>query len=101
MILQKLYGEYDKMILDLTHNNLFKSMQLLMRILTNRRHLGKYEIFNDGAFDIDPQKYKLANPSVDKGIPGNDVVFCSLAYGEEEAYRDANDYYMTNVMHYM
>lgn len=101
IILQKLYGEYDKMILDLTHNNLFKSMQLLMRILTNKRHLGKYEIFNEGAFVIDPKNYKLTNKSVDKAVLGNDDVFYSLVYGEEDAYQDTNDYYMTNIMHYI
>lgn len=101
LILQRLYGEYDRMILDLTHNNLFKSMQLLMRILTNKRHLGKYEIFNGGSFIIDPKNYKLMNQSIDKSMPGNDDVFYSLVYGEEDAYQDANDYYMTNIMHYV
>lgn len=76
-------------------------MQLLMRILTNKRHLGKYEIFNGGSFIIDPKNYKLMNQSIDKSMPGNDDVFYSLVYGEEDAYQDANDYYMTNIMHYV
>ena len=100
LILSKLYGQYDKMLLSLTHNDIFKSMSLLMRIITNKNHLGKYEIFNDGAFVIIPEKYNVINYSNNPAKPGNDDVFYSLLYGEREGYEDVGDYYLTNIMHF-
>lgn len=100
IILSRLYGQYDKMLLSLTHNNIFKSMNLIMRIVTNKRHLGKYEIFNDGSFKIDADKYNLRNYSNNESMPKNDDVFNSLVYGESEAYQDIGDYYLTNILHY-
>ena len=100
IILNKLYGQYDQMLLALTHNDIFKSMKLLMRIVTNKKHLGKYEIFNNGAFIIEPQRYSFRNYLYDQTMPGNDDVFYSLVYGEAEGYQDIGDYYLSNIMHY-
>lgn len=58
-ILIKLYGQYDKMLLSLTHYNIFESMNLLMRILTNKKYIGKYERQYDGAFVINRSNYKV------------------------------------------
>lgn len=102
-ILLKMYGQYDKMLLSLTHNNIFKSMTLLFRILTNKSYLGKYEIDRanqNGAFDISSKDYHLENHSSNSGIPGNDDVYYALVYGEQGIYFDSEDYYLTNIMHY-
>lgn len=100
MILKQLYGQYDKMLLSLTHNNIFVSMKLLMRIVTNKKHLGKYEIFNDGAFLISPERYNIRNSINDSSRLGNADVFYSLVYGEDDVYQDTKDYYLTNIMHF-
>ena len=99
-ILDDLYGQYDDMIMALTHNNLFYSMNLLMRILTNKKFIGKYEIERNGAFKLNKNDYKFSNPSGDSTLPGSDSVFYALAYGEGDGYRDEKDYYLTNIMHY-
>lgn len=102
-ILLKMYGQYDKMLLSLTHNNIFKSMTLLFRILTNKTHLGKYEIDRlnqNGAFEISPRDYHVENRSSNPDMPGNNDVYYALVYGEQKLYFDSEDYYLTNIMHY-
>lgn len=99
IILTKLYGQYDKMLLSITHNNIFESMNLLMRILTNKKYIGKYENENDGSFIINHHTYNLSNDSDSKGIKNADV-FYALVYGEDDIYVDRQDYYLTNIMHY-
>lgn len=101
IILTRMYGQYDNMLLNLTHDNLFYSMILAMRIITNEKHLGKYELFLDeekSAFELNPNVYKLRNPSNDSTVPGNDEVFKSLVYGEFKIYRSMGDYYLTNIL---
>lgn len=103
IILQRMYGQYDKMILSLTHNNIFKSMTLLLRIITNKSHFGKYEIDRfkyKGAFPISARDYSVENNSDNSEIPGNDAVYYALVYGEQRVYFDNEDYYLTNIMHY-
>lgn len=103
IILQRMYGQYDKMILSLTHNNIFKSMTLLLRIITNKSHFGKYEIDrfkHKGAFSILARDYSIENSSDNSEIPGNDAVYYALVYGEQRVYFDNEDYYLTNIMHY-
>ena len=100
-ILSKTYGQYDTMLLYLTHYNLFYSMILLMRIITNKKFLGKYEIFDDddnSAFVIRSDIYRLNNPSKDPANPGNDDVFYSMVYGENDVYFSYGDYYLTNIL---
>lgn len=103
VVLKKMYGQYDNMLLSLTHNNIFKSMTLLIRILTNKSHMGKYEVDRlnkDGAFEFSAKHYHVENHSTDSSIPGNDDVYFALVYGEEKFYFDREDYYLTNIMHY-
>ena len=103
VILLRMYGQYDNMILSLTHNNIFKSMTLLFRILTNKSYMGKYEIDrmkNTGGFEFSSKHYYVENRSNNSSIPGNDDVYFALAYGEERLYFDRGDYYLTNIMHY-
>lgn len=100
IILKRLYGQYDKMLLELTHNNIFESMTLLMRILTNKAYIGKYEITKDGAFVIEPSKYRFTNSLNNPGLPGNNEVFYALVYGEGDVYIDRKDYYLSNILHY-
>lgn len=103
VILLRMYGQYDNMILSLTHNNIFKSMTLLFRILTNKSHMGKYEIDRmnkNGAFEISSKHYNVDNRGNNSSIPGNDDVYFALVYGEEKLYFDGEDYYLTNIMHY-
>lgn len=99
IILKKLYGNYDEILLNLTHYNIFNSMRLLLRIITNKRYLGKHEKYGrDGAFTIDPLIYDLSNKDA-RAISNSDV-FNSLVYGEGEHYYDYGDYYLPNVLHY-
>ena len=103
VILQRMYGQYDNMLLSLNHNNIFKSMTLIFRILTNKAHMGKYETDRrerSGAFEVSIKDYRVENRSNNSKIPGNDEVFYALAYGEEKLYFDSEDYYLTNIMHY-
>lgn len=103
VILLRMYGQYDNMILSLTHNNIFKSMTLLFRILTNKSHMGKYEIDRmdkNGAFEFSSKHYYVENRSNNSSIPGNDDVYFAMVYGEEKLYFDREDYYLTNIMHY-
>lgn len=97
-ILVKLYGQYDKMLLSLTHYNIFESMNLLMRILTNKKYIGKYEKQYDGAFVINRSDYNFGNNNL-TAIKNADV-FYALVYGENDIYEDQQDYYLTNIMHY-
>lgn len=103
VILIRMYGQYDNMLLSLTHNNIFKSMTLLFRILTNKTHMGKYEVDRanqSGGFEISSKHYYVENRSNNSNIPGNDDVYFALVYGEEKLYFDSGDYYLTNIMHY-
>lgn len=99
-ILKNLYGKYDDMLLALTHNNIFLSMKLLMRILTNKQFVGKDEIDNKGAFEIDTSIYSSVSNKKDSAPFSNDDVFFALVYGEGDMYVDGDDYYLTNIMHY-
>lgn len=99
IILKKLYGQYDKMLLSLTHNNIFESMNLLMRILTNKKYIGKYEKETDGSFILSENDYNLYNYNDMKGVRNADV-FYALVYGENDTYIDRKDYYLTNIMHF-
>ncbi|MBD5455027.1 MAG: hypothetical protein HDR23_00860 [Lachnospiraceae bacterium] len=99
-ILKNLYGKYDDMLLALTHNNIFLSMKLLMRIITNKQFVGKDEIDIKGAFDIDPSIYSSVSNKKDVAPFSNDDVFFALSYGEGNMYVDGDDYYLTNIMHY-
>lgn len=103
IILLRMYGQYDNMLLSLNHNNIFKSMTLIFRILTNKTHMGKYETDRreqNGVFEVSAKDYRVENRSNNSRIPGNDEVFYALAYGEEKLYFDSEDYYLTNIMHY-
>lgn len=102
-LLSKMYGQYDKMLLSLTHNDIFKSMKLLFRILTNKAFIGKYEIDrteNRGAFVINQEDYHLENKANYSNNPSNDDVYYALVYGEQKVYYDKKDYYLTNIMHF-
>ena len=99
-LLNKLYGQYDAMLLNLTHYNLYNALHLLLRILTNRQFLGKNEVYIDGAFNFNREIYPLENPSIRSDYPKNEDVFFALAYGENSIYCDANNYYLTNILHY-
>lgn len=99
-ILKNLYGKYDDMLLALTHNNIFLSMKLLMRIITNKQFVGKDEIEIKGAFDINPSIYSSVSNKKDAAPFSNDDVFFALSYGEGSMYVDGDDYYLTNIMHY-
>ena len=97
-ILQSLYGQYDEMLLSLTHNNLFLSMHLLFRIITNKQFIGKNEVEERGAFDIRHERYLGRGPKASS--LRNDDVFYALAYGENDVYKDEEDYYFTNILHF-
>lgn len=99
-LLTKLYGQYDAMILNLTHYNLYNSLRLLLRILTNRKFLGKGETYVHGAFNFNRDIYRLENPSNRSDYPKNEDVFFGLVYGENQIYCDSNNYYLTNILHY-
>lgn len=99
-ILKNLYGKYDDMLLALTHNNIFLSMKLLMRIITNKQFVGKDEMDIKGAFDINPSIYYSVSNKKDAAPFSNDDVFFALSYGEGSMYVDGDDYYLTNIMHY-
>ena len=60
-VLQKMYGSYDEMLLELTHYNIFTSMRLLARIITNKRYFGSNEKEEKGAFVINPEDYPVYN----------------------------------------
>ena len=90
-VLQKMYGSYDEMLLELTHYNIFTSMRLLARIITNKRYFGSNEKEEKGAFVINPEDYPVYN---------NASVFFSLVYGEKDYYVDHDNYYLTNILHY-
>lgn len=98
-ILKNLYGKYDDMLLALTHNNIFVSMKLLMRIITNKQFVGKNEMDIKGAFDINPKVYSSVSKRSEVRAFSNDDVFFALAYGEQDMYVDGNNYYLTNIMH--
>lgn len=91
-ILNKLYVNYDELIMNLTHNNLFSSMTLILRIVTNEQFFGRYEIYDkNGSFVIDESNYFPFN---------NDDVFRALAYGEQKCYfPPEQDYYLANLLH--
>lgn len=90
-ILTKLYSKYDETIPKLTHNNIFKSMSLLMKIVTNKRYFGKYEVYlENGAFILSNSSYDNIK---------NDDVFYALALGENKYYHDCEDYYLSNIIH--
>ncbi len=99
-ILKNLYGKYDDMLLALTHNNIFLSMKLLTRIITNKQFVGKDETDVKGAFDIVPSVYSSVSNKKETNLFSNDDVFFALAYGEGNMYVDSDDYYLTNIMHY-
>ena len=91
------------MLLYLTHDNIFSSMELLYRIITNKQYIGKYEMdrTENGAFVLSDKDYSFENTSNNSNIPGNMDVFFALVYGEQELYIDGGkDYYLTNIMHY-
>lgn len=104
IVLKKVYGKYDKMLLYLTHYNIFSSMTLLFRIITNSQFIGKFEMDrakNDGSFVLSEKDYSFDNASGDSLVPGNIDVFYALVYGENDLYFDlGNDYYLTNIMHF-
>ncbi len=96
IILNKMYGQYDEMILRLTHYNIFTSMKLLIRIVTNKRYFGQFEQSNKGAFKIKPDYYPIqAHNSFNSAL-----VFYALIYGENDYYVDHDNYYLTNILHY-
>lgn len=101
-ILTTLYDKYDDLILNLTHYNLYKSILLLIRILTNSQFFGKYEINYDGAFCFNIDNYNLLpklSSGSNQGITSSDV-FYSLVYGEDSLYYDYGDYCFTNILHF-
>lgn len=91
-ILNRLYINYGELIMNLTHNNLFSSMTLILRIVTNEQFFGKYEIYDEnGSFTIEESNYYPFN---------NDDVFRALAYGEQKCYYPPEqDYYLANLLH--
>ena len=104
IVLTKVYGKYDKMLLSLTHNNIYSSMTLLFRIITNKQFIGRFEMDrtkHDGSFVLSDKDYSFDNAADNPYIPGNIDVFYALAYGENNLYFDTGlDYYLTNIMHY-
>jgi len=99
IILTKLYGSYDEILMNLTHNNIFYAMSLILRIITNKKFLGHYEVFDkNGAFVLSPDNYNLRNDSGE--VFKNNDVFSSLAYGENTCYCTVEDYYLTNILNY-
>lgn len=104
IVLTKVYGKYDKMLLNLTHDNIYSSMTLLFRIVTNKKFIGKYEMdraMYGGKFDLSASHYSFDNTSINSSNPGNKDVFYALVYGEQDVYLDTEtDYYLTNIMHF-
>jgi hypothetical protein len=98
-ILQSLYGQYNEMLLALTHNNIFDSMDLLLRIVTNKQFIGKNEIERKGAYEVTLEQYQQGRGPRSSSLR-NDDVFFSLVYGENNIYQDDADYFFTNILHY-
>ena len=99
-VLNSVNGQYDKMLLNLTHYNLFNAMKLLIRIISNAKYVGKNENENKGGFDFNTNNYDLENKSDNSANPGNKDVFFALAYGTDNIYIDNKDYYLMNILHY-
>lgn len=99
-VLNTTYGQYDKMLLNLTHYNLFNAMKLLIRIVSNNRYVGKKEKEKKGSFKVDINNYDLKNKSENSANPGNNDVFFALVYGSDNIYIDSKDYYLMNILHY-
>ena len=99
-ILNGTYAHFDRLLLNLTQYNLFNSLQLLIRIVSNQKFIGKKEIEKNGIFEFNVDNYDFENRDMNSSIPGNSDVFYALAYGDNDLYFDSNDYYLTNIMHY-
>ncbi len=93
-ILKDTYAKFDPLLLNLTHFNIFNSLQLLVRIITNKHFFGNREIEVKGSFIYDKTNYDS-----DYKNRYSDL-FYALAYGDNKLYFDINDYYLTNIMHY-
>lgn len=76
IIFGKLYYNYDELIMNLTQKNIFKSLLLFTKMLTNKKYIGNNEVSHGGAFVIDALKYHFKN---------DDVVY-AFAYGEGDVY---------------
>ena len=88
MIFEKLYIKYDELILNLTQKNIYESLLIFTKILTNKKYAGYLETSKDGAFKIDSNRYPLKS----------DDVFYALAYGEGEHYDPINNYFLANIL---
>ncbi len=93
-ILKDTYAKFDTLLLYLTQFNIFNSLQLLVRIITNQNYFGIKEIEKKGSFSFEKAIYDLDNKN------RNSDIFFALAYGDNELYFDTNDYYLMNIMHY-
>ena len=93
-ILEDTYAKFDPLLLNLTHFNIFNSLQLLVRIITNRHFFGNRETEVKGSFLYDKANYDTDNKNRYSDL------FYALAYGDNKLYFDINDYYLMNIMHY-
>ena len=76
VIFNRLYNNYDDVILNLTQKNIYLSLQLFIQMLTNKKYIGRFELYNNGSFVLDSNRY----------IFKSDDVIKAFAYGEQEIY---------------
>ena len=94
-------GEYDDMLLNLTNCNLRASMDLVKRILTNKRFIGSDSILNDNidsAFNCSTIELRLNVETKNRYFPNKKEIFYSLVYGEKDIYFSKGDYYLSNIL---
>ena len=80
IVFNRLYNNYDNIILNLTQKNIYTSLRLFSKMLTNKRYIGKYETENKGAFEFDSSNYLFKS----------DDVMYAFAYGEDDIYYSDN-----------
>lgn len=87
VVFKKLYYKYDDLIMNITQKNIYNSLRLFVKMLTNKKYIGKYETSKDGAFKIDSEKYTFNN---------TDVLW-AFVYGEGDLY-DAENSMFANIL---
>ncbi len=88
VIFDKLYIKCAELILNLTQKNIYESLLMFTKILTNKKYIGYLEVSKDGAFKIDANRYHFKS----------DEVFYALAYGEGTYYDPINNYFLANIL---
>lgn len=99
-ILNRLYSQYDLMILNLTQYNLLNSMSLLIRIVSSNKNSEQIENEYLESVGIKSYEYGIENKPSNSVYPRDIDVFFALAYGNEKVYIDSKNYYLTNILHY-